>query len=131
MEKIDSFVERKRWIASNYLKNLKGVRGLKFPCEMPWAKNAFWLYSILVEKEFGTDRDKLIEKLHKQGVESRPLLQPMHRMLPYATRKRFPVAEHLAKEGISLPSGVSLSKRQIAAVCNAIKKIANDFSQQR
>ncbi|MDD5111442.1 MAG: DegT/DnrJ/EryC1/StrS aminotransferase family protein [Candidatus Altiarchaeota archaeon] len=122
MRKANSFVRRKREIAKAYGERLSGVVGITLPKEMPWAKSSFWMYSVLVERKFGTGRDTLMKSLSKNGVETRPLLQPINLMPPYRTKNRFPVAESLSKRGVSLPSGVDLSERDLEKVC---RRVAN------
>lgn len=122
MKRIQYFVARKRWIASKYSNRLRNVEGLTLPVEMPWARSTFWMYSLLVEKQYGLRRDELMRRLSKKGVETRPLLQPTHLMPPYRTKERFPVAESLAKKGLSLPSGVNLSETVVKRICSLIQK---------
>jgi perosamine synthetase len=121
MKKISRFVGLKRRIAQQYAKRLQGTRGLTLPSEMPWAKNTFWMYTILIEKEFGVNVERLMKRLGREGVETRPLLKPTHLMPPYRTKERFPVAESLARRGLSLPSSVSLTDGGIEKICNVIK----------
>ena len=36
------------------------------------AKNVYWMYSILIEDEFGMSRDELMLELEKKGIEQNP-----------------------------------------------------------
>ena len=83
MEKIDRILDRKRGIALLYRSLLENVAGITLPSEASWARNVFWMYSILVEKEYGMSRDKLMDRLKEAGVDSRPVFYPVHTMLPY------------------------------------------------
>lgn len=120
LEKIDIFVRKKREIAETYNSLLRDIKGVTLPPEMPWAKNVYWLYSILVdENSYGINRDKLEEKLAQNGVETRKFFYPMHIMPPYkkyASNQRFLVAETLSLTGINLPSSVKLRKEEIYEV---------------
>jgi len=129
LEKIDNFIERKRENAKTYNSFLKNVQGVTLPPEMPWAKNVYWLYSILIEaKKYGMNRDELIKKLAEKGIETRQFFYPMHIMPPYkkyATSNHFPIAEKLAKNGINLPSSVKLNEEEIEEIAQLI----GDFSK--
>ena len=60
------------------VRSIKDVKGIRLPVEKEWAKNVYWMYSILVEDEFGMSRDELMEELEKKGVETRRFFIPMH-----------------------------------------------------
>jgi len=125
LEKIDNFIERKRKIAKTYNTFLKNVQGVTLHPEMPWAKNVYWLYSILIDaKKYGINRDDLMEKLAQKGIETRHFFYPMHIMPPYkryALNCHFHVTEKLSSSGINLPSSVKLKEEEIHEVVQLIK----------
>jgi perosamine synthetase len=120
LNKLDKFVEKKRKLAKIYNHFLNNVKGLTLPPEMPWAKNVYWMYSILVKNEFGINRDHLIEKLANSGIESRPFFHPIHTMPPYKRNEKNLIAEKISKEGINLPSSVKLSSDDLEKIVNVI-----------
>jgi len=122
IKKIDNFVQRKREIARTYNKLLKNIEGITTPPEMPWAKNVYWMYSILIEDSFRVARDDLAMELGKKGVETRPFFYPIHTMPPYKRNEKFPVAEELARKGINLPSSVKLKKEEIEKIVEFINE---------
>ena len=127
--KLDKFVKKKRWIADLYGKNLEGVKGLRLPFEEKWAKNVYWMYSVLVEKDFGMNRDRLMAELQKEGIGTRAFFVPMHRQPVVLDnrivkkRERFPVADYISARGLYLPTGLALKKDDILKVCDKVKKI--------
>ena len=125
LKKIDKFIEKKRKIAKTYNTFLKNVQGVTLHPEMPWAKNIYWLYSILIDaKKYGINRDDLIKKLAQKGIETRSFFYPMHIMPPYkryAINCHFHVAEKLSSSGINLPSSVKLKEEEIHEVVQLIK----------
>ena len=126
LEKLDRFILRKREIANWYKEGLRDLeeKGLvKLHPEMPWAKCVYWMYSVLVEDNLGVDRDALMRKLAKSGIETRPLFYPIHVLPPYKNVERFPVAEELSSKGVSLPMGVTLVKKDVATIVSAIREI--------
>jgi len=81
LKKIDYFVLKKRKIAEAYNSLFESVNAVTRPPEMPWAKNIYWLYSILVDSsKTNVNRDKLMEMLGQKGIETRPLFYPIHEM---------------------------------------------------
>jgi perosamine synthetase len=129
MAKIDRFVEKKRHIAHRYNSLLQNVRGITLPPEKPWAKNVYWMYSILIEDNFGMTRDEVMTHLTKKGIETRTFFIPMNQQpvfykMGLFKKEKCPVAEELSRKGLYLPSGVSLTDEQIEYVCQALKEKA-------
>jgi perosamine synthetase len=122
MEKIDEFIERKRKIARTYNEALQGIAGISLPCEAPWATSVYWMYSILVEAPYPINRDELMEVLKRHNIDSRPFFYPIHTQPPYRTADLLPVAERLSRQGINLPSAVTLSEADIARIAAVIRQ---------
>ena len=130
-EQIDELVEKRRRNARIYSSLLLDVPGLILPIERPDSKNVYWMYSVLVEKEFGMSRDRLMERLRKKGVDTRTFFIPMHQQpiikkMGLAPKGRYPVAEKIAKQGLYLPSGSGLKRSQIQFICDAIRQIRKE-----
>ncbi len=81
------------------------------------------MYSVLVEREFGVDREAVRTGLRARGVDSRPFFVPLHELPPYRVDAPFPVATALAARGINLPSGTGLRAEEIAVVCDALREL--------
>jgi perosamine synthetase len=126
MERIDEFIRNRRRNAKLYNSILKDIKGITLPPEAEWAKNIYWLYSILIQDDFGSSRDELITELAKRGIETRPFFIPMHKQPVFKEMGLisgdFPVADELCGKGICLPSSSSLQENQINYVCDAIKE---------
>jgi len=128
LERIEQFITGRRERAAEYNARLKNVPGIQLPPEKPWAKNVYWMYSILVDKEsYGLSRDELIAKLEAQGIESRPFFTPIHKQ-PFAEQhyrgQSYPTSERLAENGLNLPSGNTLTSDQVETVTNAISTLS-------
>lgn len=127
-ERIEEFIKRRRHNAALYFALLSGVEGLTLPVERPDVKNVYWMYAILVGKDFGVSRNDLMKRLGQKGIETRTFFIPLHNQ-PFLGKKyrvlkeRFPVAEDIARRGLYLPSGSGLKKEEIAYVCDCIRKI--------
>lgn len=122
LEKIDFILSEKRRVADNYARRLANIPGITLPPEQPWAENVFWLYSILIdEKQFGINRDTLMEYLRQENVETRPFFVPTHQQPIYNTGQKFPVSEYLYQMGISLPSAITITNEEIERVSRLIK----------
>ena len=123
IERIDSIIKAKLDIAERYRKQLKDIRGIICPPQTKWARNVYWLYSIVVQEEFGISRDDLMKELNSMGIDTRPLFPPVHTQPIYNTGQCLEVSEELALKGLSLPSSAGLQKQEIDRVCCAISDI--------
>ena len=125
MEKIDHILLKKIQNAGWYNTLLQNIKGITLPHEMDWAKNVYWLYSILIDKKkFGLSRDELMVRLQEKGIETRPLFYPVHSQPIYATGESFPVAKNISKSGLSLPSSVKLTEQSINKITATIRHLA-------
>lgn len=119
LKKIDVLITKKRQIASTYKKLLRSLPTVTPAPEMPWAKNVYWLYSVLVKNPL---RDKIMKYLGRQGIETRPFFHPIHLLPPYERGLTLPVAEKLSGMGLNLPSGPKLSENQIREVMELLSE---------
>jgi perosamine synthetase len=127
LEHADEIMSRRREIARAYGAGLAGIRGLAEqgpPPGGPGGENVCWMYSVLVEPEFGLSRDAVSAGLRQRGIDSRPFFVPLHEMPPYRSDEAFPVATALSRQGINLPSGTGLTAAEIAQVCAALRELA-------
>jgi len=123
MERVEEFIARKRTIAALYNELLNGTHGVSLPVEEAWAKNVYWMYSILVGDSARVSRDDLMAYLNTRGIDSRPFFFPIHTMPSYATGQSLPVTERLARQGINLPSSIALTDDEIRRIVYAIHEV--------
>ncbi len=125
MECLDTFIERKRRIAEIYHKQLKDARGLILPREAPWAFSTWWLYTVLVEPEFGMSSRQLLKILRAQGIQTRPLWHPLPGLSPFKDcfSYKVEVADMLCAKALSLPSSSSLTVKDQERVIAAIRRV--------
>jgi perosamine synthetase len=128
LERVDELVERRRKNALHYSQLLKNTSGLRLPTEKDWARNVYWMYSILVEPDFGLGRDELMAQLAKKGIETRAFFIPMNKQpvfknMNWFKDEHYPIAEELSKKGLYLPSSSGLREEEIRFVCNSINDI--------
>jgi len=126
LELLDEFIEKKRAIASRYCQALGRIPGITLPPEPDWAYPTFWLYSILIDPDVtGIDRKAVQERLLAEGIETRSLWVPAHRMPFYlgATRLGGDFGEKMFATGLCLPSSVSLTDADQERVISTLKSV--------
>lgn len=130
LERINLFVERKRWNANQYQIRLSNVPGIQLIKEIGDVINSYWFYTIVLPAGLLKTRDEIIKLMLENGVEARPTFYPIHCMPPYLSYlldgQSFPVSDSISNLGISLPSGVEMSESEIDRVCSILKRIIRE-----
>ncbi|PWH19783.1 MAG: aminotransferase DegT [Ardenticatenia bacterium] len=126
LRRFTDIVARKRAIAAAYTERLRELPGLDLPVEEPWARSVYWVYGIVLDESTGIDAAELARRLYAHGIETRPFFlgvheQPVFHKLGLFRGERYPVAERLARQGLYLPSGLTLTEAQIDQVCDAVR----------
>jgi perosamine synthetase len=122
LERVAWQLERRQELAAWYREELQGVDVLACQGEKPWARHVWWMFSVLVS-ESAADRDGVMEAMRRRGIETRPIVHPLHTLPPYREANegaRFPVAEAIARSGINLPTWAGLTRAQVRGVCDAL-----------
>lgn len=127
LSKINKLLERKRRIAKIYKEILEDIPNITLHPSMDWAEPSYWLYSILIDTKSGRlSRDRLIEELEREGIETRRFFYPLHIMpifKKYGNNHKYPISTYLSEHGINLPSGPKISNDDVTYVANKIKEL--------
>lgn len=132
VERIGELVAKKRLNAKMYgmmLEKLSDENLIALPLELEYAKNIYWLYSILINPKLN-NRDKIATKLAQDyGIETRPFFTPMHKQpflkklgLNLGSDDDFACSVTIADSGLNLPSSTRLTGEEITYVCEALRK---------
>lgn len=132
LEKIDEIIEKKRQIANYYNEKLGDVLGLQLPVEKPYAQNVYWMYHLVLEKEFGQPRNLVMKKLADFGIETRKSFIPYNMQEIFIERgwtkkDECPFANYVAENGFYLPSGPQLQEKELAYIVEKIKDIQKSW----
>ena len=133
LEKLNRFVIKKRNIGKNYNKGLSKIKIFNIPLEKTkYAKNIYWVYGLVLKKNSPITLNNLMKKLRLCGIETRNFFWPLHKQpilkkMGFFKNIKLPVAENLAKNGLYLPSGLSITSLQQKYVINKIKKIVSRY----
>ena len=128
VERIDEIVARKRWMGQAYSERLGGIPSLQLPTERSWARSVYWMYGLVLDPGTGMDAVEFARRLRAEGVDTRPFFLGMHEQPALLGRglfagERYPVSEHIARQGLYLPSGLALTEGQIDQVNAAVRKV--------
>jgi len=125
VENIEASVEHKRWMAREYGARLDQYKLLQLPVEKEWAKNVYWMYGMVLDPASGMTAADFAKRLAGRGIMTRPFFLGMHEQPVFLNRgwfvnEKYPVAEHIARQGLYLPSGLALNMDQLEEVCQVV-----------
>ena len=115
MKKLDNRIDRKREIAllyKDYLRNIKEVKLFNQDLE----NTVPWFYDGIFEK-----RNSLVDYLKSKNIETRVMYSSISHQKAYNLYGDYPVSEMVGRQGLWLPSSITLSNDQINYICSSIK----------
>lgn len=130
---LESFIERRRAIASRYDAAFAEIEGLATPLERPGTRMVYHLYPVRLSSE--AERDALREHLKARKIETGihyPIanhLQPA--MQPFGPPPSLPESEALAKTSLSLPMFPTLSDAEVETVAGAVREFFSAAAARR
>ena len=120
LEKLPSFIERRRKIAEIYNRHLEGV--VTTPVEEEWARHVYYVYVIRTK-----ERDNLQKYLKSKGISTGihyPV--PIHKqpaiLRSLGTQPALENTERCASEVLSLPMFPELSQNEVEYICDHIHR---------
>jgi dTDP-4-amino-4,6-dideoxygalactose transaminase len=127
MRHFDEWQARRKEIVARYDRALAQVPGIQVPARPADGGHAWHLYVIRVLPSFGISRDEFIAHLHEQGIDCSVHFIPVHQQ-PYLRSfigdgvdpARFPFAESVFQQIVSLPLYPALRDDHVDRVCQVI-----------
>jgi dTDP-4-amino-4,6-dideoxygalactose transaminase len=107
-----------------YRDALGSLPGLQFMPEAPWGRHTRWLTTLTIDAaEFGATREVVRLALLADDIEARPVWKPMHLQPVFQQYERYggSVSEALFTDGLCLPSGSALTKKDLERVANVVR----------
>ena len=126
LNKLDFIIKKKKENEAKFKVLLKGVSQVRFMDIDMMCENVPFRNVIFVP-----EAAPLIVYLNSSGIIARPVFYPMHRQPPFLTYVDMPVTDRISKEGVSLPSSVALTDKEIEYVCQSIKDYYSHTNQKR
>jgi len=134
MDRIEEFVHIKRHLGRYYREGLSEINGIKCQVEKSWAKMVYWMYCIELDMTLGINAELMMKELGKRGIGTRPFFLGLHEQpalndLGLFRGEHYPVTERIARQGLYLPSGLTLTEEQIDEVVTAVTEIIKNHER--
>jgi dTDP-4-amino-4,6-dideoxygalactose transaminase len=124
MERIDVIIDRRIELASNYTKLLESIDFMKPPIKDEKAKHTYQTYAVYIEIE--GIRDKIIQELKKENIETQIGTYALHLQKAFKNAKRsgdLATAEKLYENLLALPMCHSMTLADQEYVINEIARL--------
>jgi perosamine synthetase len=122
LEQIEDALKGRERLAAWYQDALQGLQSqIILPKQKEWAKQVFWMYNILIREGNETRRDRVMQWMDKDGIETRPVFYPMHVLPPYKSNEKFKVADIWSQRGINLPTHLDMTTQDVKRVAQSLK----------
>lgn len=130
--RMDTIIQRKRWIGDEYTKRLHHLNGIQLPIESPYGKHVYWIYSLVLDDSLPLDAEMFARKLYQLDIDTRPFFLGMHEQPVFHDMglfkgESYPVTERISRRGFYLPSGLGLSLEQIEKVSAAVIRVMKNL----
>ena len=128
LERLEKNIKKKNDMAKIYNKSFEKSNLITFIKPKKYERAVYWRYTIFLDKKI--NRKKFIKVSKKHGVMTRETYLPLH-LHPIFKKKsklKLPNCEKIAKFGLDIPSGVSLSQKDIIFVAKKLLEIAKKLA---
>ena len=123
MKKLPKRIIKKKKIFKKYHDLLCNVKGISF-VKTDLNKITPWMIDFILDSK--NKKNKLINHLEKNRIETRIFYPPIHRLKPYKDLdKNYSNSSDLSDKGLWLPSSVTLENKEIDFICRKIKYFVN------
>lgn len=112
LENIESKISRKRALSELYQEKFNNLNGVSLIREPIGCRSNYWLQAILLNPQFISSRDQILERTNEIGISTRPAWDLLTTLKPYKDFLSMDMAQadELTKRVINLPSSPQLIK---------------------
>jgi perosamine synthetase len=125
LEQLPSILKRKKEIYDFYQKMIKNIDGLSLSKVPDYADNNHWLNLLQIDsKVYNQDREVLMKRLERNGIQTRPVWKLNHEQKPYKKCQYYKIkkAAELVEKSLCLPSSTNLNKYELNKIIDLLKK---------
>ena len=112
MEQLESFLVDKRRLFGRYQGAFHGIPGLRMIEEPPASKSNYWLQTLMLDREYASERDHVLAVANEHGYQTRPIWRPMSDLAVYGHCPRMEnlTSKTLAARALNIPSSPGIDK---------------------
>ncbi|MFM8483430.1 MAG: DegT/DnrJ/EryC1/StrS family aminotransferase [Actinomycetota bacterium] len=120
LARLPSMMSRRRAINAAYREAFRAHDAITFMPHPSWSEWNGWLSCVLFDD--GAQRDRVMQTLAEDDIESRPLWKPLHLQPVFASAQSYVdgTSEDLFRRGLCLPSSSALTDGDVARVIDRV-----------
>ena len=126
LERLDEFVNKKRYIREYYYNNLNDISGISFFKEPKDVFSSCWFSGIVIKDGKFDKTIEICSKLNQYGIEARSFWKPIHKQTPYKMALKadsLDNSETIWERIITLPCSTGITHDELKTVVNAVKNV--------
>jgi aminotransferase in exopolysaccharide biosynthesis len=110
LEKLQSKLDAKRKLYMLYQAAFLGIEGVTLFSEPEGCKSNYWLQTLILDEEYGNNKDAILEKTSAAGIMARPAWTLMNELSPYSDcpKSDLSSASSLARRIVNIPSSPNI-----------------------
>jgi perosamine synthetase len=121
LERLDSIIKERKRVHRTYMAALTGIAGVRLQAFRSDVDPVLWALALELDPAaYPQGREKVIEQLAAEGIETRNGFYAASQLPIYADCAPVPICERLGNNVISLPTFPSLGDRQITYICSKL-----------
>lgn len=132
LEQLDDFIAIKRENYKHYKNLLEDIKGVYLaPFNEDISAN-YWFYALVLEDEvLIKNRNKIIERLQENGIQTRAIWGLIHQQKPYEKEYSYKIekAQYYYDRVINLPCSSNLTQEEVEHVVNVLKNIISGIQE--
>ena len=128
MQRLEELLAKKITIFKLYQKELADIEGIALNFTQEYAKNSYWMPTIVFDQSWAIDRDSLIEYFQKNNIDARVFFYPISSLDMFENVDN-EVAYKLSKDGINLPSYFDMTEGTIKYVVKILKDFMGEIKK--
>ena len=126
LERLDSFIERKRAVRHFYNDRLKDIEGISFFPPEPVDGSTCWFSGFVLDKGNLNVVREICKELKAQGIEGRSFWKPVHLQKPYEHALKadsLEFANNIWDRIITLPCSTHITDAELDQVVSTVRQI--------
>ena len=110
LEQLPELLNSKRRLYRAYSKAFSEISEVSLFQEPPLCQSNYWLQTLLLNEEFISCRKEIIENCIEDGISTRPVWKPLHKLSMYenSPASSLPITNNLSERIINIPSSAGL-----------------------
>ena len=110
MEQLQGFIQAKRRLSARYRQKFEQIKGVRLLNEPESCESNYWLNTLILDAEFTSLRDEILDYTNKNGFGTRPAWDLLNHIPPYdkSPSGDLTISREMVKRIVNIPSSAHL-----------------------